>query len=265
MGGLASRLLTCEACVRENRQKTVELGRNAKKSTITLFATSVDSIFPVASKDSGGQNPYRTAGHDLEIPQGSRTSSGQERPDLGVQKSEGLKTARLFMVIGSISPLFVIWAIRGAPLIPDRILIPACAAAVVVPNALLLTRFLIAKHQLDTRPVVVGRREDIRSHLLVYLFAMLLPLYALDFNSWRDISAAIVAVAFIIVIFYYFNLHYMNVAFAAFSYRVFTVYAPDDSNPATGRMPLILITKRIELRSGDTIVAYRLSDSVFLE
>lgn len=169
------------------------------------------------------------------------------------------------MVMGSISPLFVIWAIRGTPLIADRIFIPVCAAMVLFPNLVLLIRSLIAKHQRDTRKIIVGRYEDIRSHLLVYLFAMLLPLYALTLNSWRDVGAALVAVVFIVAIFYYFNLHYMNVFLAALAYHVFTVYASDDRNPITGKAPLVLITRRSELTAGDKIVAYRISDSVLLE
>ena len=47
---------------------------------------------------------------------------------------EGLRLARLFMVLSSVSPLFVLWAIRGNSLVPDRFLIPACAVMVVVPT-----------------------------------------------------------------------------------------------------------------------------------
>jgi hypothetical protein len=32
---------------------------------------------------------------------------------------EGLRAARLLMVLSSISPLFILWAIRGNSLIPD--------------------------------------------------------------------------------------------------------------------------------------------------
>jgi len=35
-------------------------------------------------------------------------------------QSEGLKTARLLMVLSSVSPLFILWAIRGNSLIPDH-------------------------------------------------------------------------------------------------------------------------------------------------
>ena len=41
--------------------------------------------------------------------------------------NEGLKTARLLMVLSSISPLFILWAIRGNSLIPDHYFVGFCA------------------------------------------------------------------------------------------------------------------------------------------
>jgi len=43
---------------------------------------------------------------------------------LGKTRGEGLKIARLLMVLSSISPLFVLWAIRG-----NSILIPWATSA----------------------------------------------------------------------------------------------------------------------------------------
>ncbi len=53
---------------------------------------------------------------------------------------EGLKAARLLMVLSSISPLFILWAIRGNSLIPDRYFLAFCALMVVMPNAFLWLR-----------------------------------------------------------------------------------------------------------------------------
>ena len=39
---------------------------------------------------------------------------------LATTHHEGLKAARVLMVLSSISPLFILWAIRGNNLIPDR-------------------------------------------------------------------------------------------------------------------------------------------------
>lgn len=177
---------------------------------------------------------------------------------------EGLKAARLLMVLSSISPLFILWAIRGNSLIPDRWFIALCILMVVVPNAFLWLRIRTAKKQADQREFTVGTADDHRDHILVYLFAMLLPFYSGAIGTWRDLGATIAALGFIVFLFWHLNLHYMNLLFAALDFRVFTVYPPAD-NPLTGKTRQTLITRRVSLASGDQIVAYRLSDTVYLE
>jgi len=92
-------------------------------------------------------------------------------------KSEGLKVTRLFMVLSGVSPLFFLWAIRGSKLVPDSYLITFCAAMVILPNLFLWVRIRAAKALNVKNQLVVGTAEDHRDHLLVYLFAMLLPFY----------------------------------------------------------------------------------------
>ena len=178
---------------------------------------------------------------------------------------EGLKIARLLMVLSSVSPLFILWAIRGNNLIPDRLFIGFCALMVLVPNAFLWLRMSIAKKQSDKRELVVGKADDHRDHILVYLFAMLLPFYSANMESWRELVGTIVAVVFVVFMFWHLNLHYMNVVFAVLGYRVFTVYPPTDGNPLTSRITHVIISRRVSLASGDRIVAYRLSDTVYVE
>jgi hypothetical protein len=169
------------------------------------------------------------------------------------------------MVLSSFSPLFILWAIRGNNLVPDAYLIGFCATMVALPNVFLLARIQTARRQKDTRELRVGRADDHRDHILVYLFAILLPLYAVGLGTWRYVSSALAAFAFIVFLFWHLNLHYMNLLFAVRGYRVFTLYAPADGNPVTGRAPLALITRRVTLPPGERLVAYRLSNSVYLE
>ena len=77
--------------------------------------------------------------------------------------------------------------------------------------------------------------------------------------------ATLAALAFIVFLFWHLNMHYMNVLFAVLGFRVFTVYAPMDGNPLTGKGSIILITKRVAISPGEKITAYRLSDTVCLE
>ncbi len=180
-------------------------------------------------------------------------------------QSEGLKVARLLMVLSSISPLFILWAIKGSKIVPDGYLVGLCAFMVVVPNLFLWLRIRAAmKHQVR-RELVVGSAEDHRDHLLVYLFAILLPFYPIDTGNWRDFAALISALAFVVFLFWHLNLHYMNIVFAIGGYRIFTILPPPNENEIGGRISLVLITPRTSLLSGERVVAYRLSDTVYFE
>ena len=178
---------------------------------------------------------------------------------------EGLKVARLLMVLSSISPLFILWAIRGNSLIPDLYFIAFCLLMVVAPNGFLWLRLRTARRDKDKRDLTIGKADDHRDHMLVYLFAMLLPFYSEDLGNWRYLGSSVAALAFIVFLFWHLNLHYMNLLFAARGYRVFTVYPPCDGNPISGKTSLALITRRVSLSSGEHLIAYRLSDTVYLE
>lgn len=180
-------------------------------------------------------------------------------------RGEGLKTARLLMVLSSISPLFILWAIRGNSLIPDTYFIGFCVLMVLLPNGFLWLRIGTAKRNMDRREVTVGTADDHRDHILVYLFAMLLPFYSEDLGTVRDLAATLAALSFIVFLFWHLNLHYMNLVFALRGYHVFTVDPPADGNPLTGRGRFAVITHRGSLSSGEKIIAYRLSDTVYLE
>ena len=178
---------------------------------------------------------------------------------------EGLAIARLLMVFSSLSPLFVLWAIRGNALIQDVIFIMGCSALAVFPTAFLIIRVRTARNEDDAHNVSVGSAEDHRGHVLVYLFATLLPLYGEEMANWRDVAAMLAALIFIVFLFWRLNLHYINIYFAIFNYQVFSVTPPADSNRYTSRSTVILITRRRHLDAGDSCVAYRLSDTVYLE
>jgi hypothetical protein len=180
-------------------------------------------------------------------------------------KAEGLKVARFMMVLSSISPLFVLWAIRGSKLLADKYLFSFCAAMVLLPNLFLWLRITTARKLNLKRELVVGSAEDHRDHLLVYLFAMLLPFYPIDTGTWRDQAALLAALGFVVFLFWHLNLHYMNLLFASRGYRVFTISPPTDDNPLSGRTTQVLITPRVSITSGEHIVAYRLSDTVYFE
>ena len=184
---------------------------------------------------------------------------------MSTQQNESLGFIRVMMVLSSFSPLFILWALRGNKEVSDLYLIPTCALFVIIPNLFLWRRITVAKKNNDRRTINVGAADDHKDHILVYLFATLLPFYSVGIESIRDVWTTVVALFFVLFLFLHLNLHYMNIIFAIMGYRIFTICPPDDNNSASGKVPQVLITKRAIVSKGDTVIAYRLSNTVFLE
>lgn len=176
-----------------------------------------------------------------------------------IEPDEGLPVVRLAMIASSLTPLFILWMVRGMKPIPDEWLIPACSALIIIPNAILLTRLFFAQRRKDVKVIMVESADDHRDHLLVYLFAMLIPLFDANIGNTRDSIATIVALLLVIFLFWHLNLHYMNLLFAMFGYHVFTI------RNSEGTRLLVLLSKRTTLPRITKLDAYRLSNSVFIE
>ena len=183
------------------------------------------------------------------------------------KKHEGLVIARLLMVFSSISPLFILWAIKGNSIsgLNEWWFLGGCAFMVIVPNLIFWLRLKISVKNNDKPTKVVGFVEDHRDHLLVYLFAMLLPFYSATMITYRDLATHLVAIGFIVFLFWHLNMHYMNIFWAVKNYRVFTITPKDDGNRNSNMRPFVLITHRNFVKSGENISAYRISKTVFWE
>src|SRR5260221_6880056 len=95
---------------------------------------------------------------------------------------EGLQFARFLMVLSSFWPVFVLWGIKGTDLFDRETWISICAAFIVVPNFILWCRWRIAKRNKEVRALQAVEIRDQREHVIVYLFAVLLPLF--DANQY---------------------------------------------------------------------------------
>ena len=179
--------------------------------------------------------------------------------------AEGFNIGRILMVLSSVSPLFVLWGLKGTSIVPDRYLIPFCAAMVILPNVFLFWRIRRATIKRDRREIVVGAAQDYRYHLLTYIFAMLLPFYRQDIATTRELLAVCVALLFIIALFWKLNLHYINFIFIVRGYHAFLVHPCNDDNPYSSSDSFVVITHRTALNSGQSIIAYHVSETVFLE
>jgi hypothetical protein len=177
---------------------------------------------------------------------------------------EAFQFTRLIMVLSSMAPLFLLWAVRGSSLLPNLYFIPGCLIVATVPTLLLMRRIQLAKKTNDCQTKTVFKADDHKDHILVYLFATLLPFYTADLQSYREFAATLLALLFILFLFWHLNMHYMNLLFAIQGYRVFTV-SPNPADPHGSKSPFVILAKRTVLTEGETLETYRLSDTVFIE
>jgi len=91
------------------------------------------------------------------------------------------------------------------------------------------------------------------------LFAVLIPLFDANVGRTRDSIATVVALAFVVFLFWHLELHYANLFFAVAGFRVFTIRSE------RAEASIILLTKRTSVDQGAVIHALRLSDTLFLE
>lgn len=186
-----------------------------------------------------------------------------------VKIQEGLGGVRFLLVWSSLSPVFLLWAIRGVESIPDKIWVPACIAIVLLPTILLGLFFRRAKRQENDKTITVHSAKDQREHLLTYLFAMLIPLFDANLGGYRDLISIFVALLFVLFLFWHMRLHYMNLFFAMCGYRIFTVEAVSGTDPADDASPRLVtyavLSKRHNLTSGRPLKGWRLGGNVLVD
>lgn len=182
---------------------------------------------------------------------------------------EGLGGVRFLLVWSSLSPVFLLWAIRGVEKIPDKIWVPGCVAIFLLPTILLWLFFRRAKRQENDKTITVHSAKDQREHLLTYLFAMLIPLFDANLGGYRDLIAIFVALLFVLFLFWHMRLHYMNLFFAMCGYRIFTVEAVSGTEPAERDSPRLVtyavLSKRHNLASGKPLKGWRLGGNVLVD
>ena len=180
-------------------------------------------------------------------------------------KSTSLPFARLLFVASSFTPVLLLWAIRGTSAVPDAVFLPILGALVVLPNLALLLRYRRIRKKRIQRVLIVTRSTDHREYLLVYLLAMLMPLVAGDLSSIRSVAATGALFGLTIFLFWHLGLHYLNIAFALFGFRVWAVVASEGVQGKSVDNQHILISRRKSIPSGLKITTLVFGDGVFIE
>ncbi|MDV4155895.1 hypothetical protein [Rhizobium brockwellii] len=187
---------------------------------------------------------------------------------MGTEKvTEGLGLVRFILVWSSVSPVFLLWAVRGVDAVRDQVWIPFCVGLFLLPTLIIYAFFGISKRNKNTKTITVIDAKDQREHLLTYLFAMLLPLFDANLDAMRDIVSIFIAFAFITFLFWHMRLHYMNLIFAILGYRIFTVEvrfggSPEDQDRIA---TYAVISKRHYIPAQKPLTGYRLGGNVLVD
>ena len=177
---------------------------------------------------------------------------------------QGLGLGRLFLTLSSFTPLFLLLAVRGVSFISAKCLWAFCGLMILVPNAYVLW----CRYRPKKPPPIllaIGRYEDHRNRVLVYLFATLLPLYQTALGGWRDLASLAVAFVLVVFLFWRLDLHYLNLWFVARGYRVYTVFPPSETSAHSTEEPFVLITRKPYLPQEGCVNGSRLSRTVYIE
>jgi ABC-type xylose transport system permease subunit len=183
-------------------------------------------------------------------------------------KHDGLRIARFILVLSSLSPLFILWGVRGSEAVGDEVWILFCAAMVIVPNVFLGLQLHVARRRGNRKTIEVKVCRDQTEQLLVYLFAMLIPLFGVELNGIRGLAALLLAVLFVAFIFWHMQLHYMNLFWAIFGYRIFTVETASEGRETSDSrrsQSYVVISKRESIESGKPLTGLRLGGNVLVD
>lgn len=183
--------------------------------------------------------------------------------------NEGLEITRFILVWSSLSPVFVLWAIRGVDAIEDNFWIPICVALFILPTLVLWWILGQARTAENTKTIHISSAKDQREHLLTYLFAMLIPLFDANTDHMRDLTAVALAFIFVMFLFWHMRLHYMNLFFAMWGYRIFTVEArigtTEKDRKGDRFVTYAVISRRHFIPDDDTLTGYRLGGRVLFD
>ena len=180
--------------------------------------------------------------------------------------AEGFVGLRLALVLWSLSPVFVVWAIRGDDLLPGTLRISVAAATCVIPAIWLCYRLHQAKQtglSGSVDELIVRRLTDRREHLLSYLFPILLSLWAASFDTWREFAAFVTVLFLSGIAFWHLQLTYVNCWFALVGLRAVEVSRETGTMPSI--RPVILLTRNHDLAEGATIKAVKITPTLYFE
>lgn len=176
-------------------------------------------------------------------------------------RENGLKFFRFLLLISSISPVFVLLALKGASFVADdyNVAYNSIMWGIFIVSFLpLLIRYQIAKNEKVKLAINKNVTPCIEEYS-TYILSIALPLCQNDLISEKNFLFFIAMIVFVLIVFYVFNLYYLNIFFYLLGYKLYKVV------PSRSHSYVVISKKEIQEIQSKDIVAIRLTNSLFWE
>lgn len=171
------------------------------------------------------------------------------------------------MLIGSMLPLFILLAIKGSNF---RTLeynyyfsntfwwLAGLPYLLYAFRLLFLPREGVIQRKVEDRSCILDCRDKYSS----YILSIVLPICQSELNDYSDFKLFISILFFIIIVFYCFNLYYLNIVFYFFGYKLHEITPVNDEFET-----FILITKKdkYDITIDKDLPCKKITNGLFLE
>lgn len=178
-----------------------------------------------------------------------------------MEEERGLKFLRFSLLISSISPVFILLAIKGISLPNDmwnnvfRISLFLIAILSFVPLAI---RYNEARKESPIDKNVSSNIKPCTEEYSTYIISIALPLCQNDISNTNDLIYCIAMLSIVIFIFYIFNLYYLNIFFYMFNYRLYKIINENETF-------VLISNKKIKKLENTSVKTIKLTNSTFLD
>jgi hypothetical protein len=173
---------------------------------------------------------------------------------------------RISLVASVISPVFLIWALKGNAVVSNRNFVISCLVLFALPNFYLGLLVMIAKRKNIRRTLVVQGLRDRREDVVATLLAILLPFFTSDLDSWQNILVAAVTVGIVCLLLLHARMYYFNPILALLGAHCYemTDGTDDGSDGSDGEIGVFFIASFAPLRSTGEVRPLQITKALFL-
>jgi len=169
------------------------------------------------------------------------------------------KIVRAFLVASALSPILLLWAIKGTGAVPHSYWATGCIVVFFLINVCLYINFKDYKRnsvEEFVRPINI---RDGRESAVTYCLSMFIPFFDANASNVYELFAVLAALLFFVVIFYKLSIFYFNPVFLLLGFKVFLV----EENGVRGSViTKVVLTKNLVPKVGVELKSIKAASGV---